>query len=307
MTAHWSGNLAIEPLILNDSTLSANSTFIMMGIHEKLTVPKNATLNIFNQVGDADASATSLNTIQTLENNLHPHRCFNRPSDVFKTGRATLPKTLSSIPGCRVPRLKPSHPKSFDELATMCEEFGSWPLIIRACGYHGGHHMTLLMDKAQLETIKDKSWLYDGIFLIEFVDYINENNLHQKTRVIFVDGIPYPRHSIFLNRWQIHAENRPDIMGHDIELCHREERFLTWLRDTGLKEYGTVFSSIQECIGLDVFGVDFALVDSQVLIFEANACMDFLNQDYGKDGRYQYLESHIKTLKRALKKMLMKA
>ena len=55
------------------------------------------------------------------------------------------------------------------------------------------------------------------------------------------------------------------------------------------------------------FGIDFALVDGQMVVFEANACMNFLSQDYGEDGRYRYLESYIKTLKHGVKKMLMRA
>jgi hypothetical protein len=306
-TAQWSGFLHIAPFVMGDATLSAKSTFVMIGIHETLKIPENGRLNLFNLVGDADASATTLNTIQALENKIQPLRYFNRVSDVFKTSRERLPITLSGIPGCSVPRVKASNPGSFDEFASACEEFAAWPLIVRARGYHGGEYMLLLEGESQLDTIQDKPWIYNGIFLIEYVDYRNEQGLYQKSRVIMVDGVHYPRHSIFSDQWSIHAASRGCLMAQDIELCRQEEKFLVYLRDAGMKEYGGVFSAIQERIGLDVFGIDFALVDGKVVVFEANACMNFLGQNFGEHGRYRYLEGYVKNLKRAVKKMLLNA
>ena len=303
----WSGLLPILPFVKADATLSAKSTFVFIGIHEKFSMPRNAHLNLFNIVGDADASLKMLNIIQAMEDKIRPQRCFNRTSDVFKTSRGRLPETLSDIPGCYVPHVEASDPKSFGELEKACEKFDTWPLILRARGYHGGENMLLLSDRSQLDTIKDNPWLYDGIFLMEHVDYRNEGKLYQKTRVLYVDGVPYPRHSIISDCWSIHSKNRADLMDQDLELCHQEERFLAYLRTAGLKEYGAVFSAIQKRIGLDIFGVDFALVDGKVVVFEANACMEFLSQDYGEDGRYRYLESYVRTLKHAVKKMLMNA
>lgn len=62
--------------------------------------------------------------------------------------------------------------------------------------------MKLLADSSKLEAIKDNPWLYDGVFLMEYVDYRNNKKLYRKTRVILVDGIPYPCHSIFLTAGQ---------------------------------------------------------------------------------------------------------
>jgi hypothetical protein len=306
-TAQWSGLLPIAPFIMADATLSAKSTFVMIGIHETLKIPKNARLNLFNLVGDADASASTLKTIQLLEDKIQPLRYFNRVSDVFKTSRERLPVTLLNIPGCSVPRIKASNPRSFDEFASACEEFAVWPLIVRARGYHGGEYMLLLEDRSRLDILKDKPWIYNGIFLIEYVDYRNEQGLYQKSRIIMVDGVPYPRHSIFSEQWAVHAASRADLMGQDIELCRQEEKFLAYLSDAGMKEYGEVFHAIQERIGLDIFGIDFALVDGKVVVFEANVCMNFLGQNYGEHGRYQYLEGYVKNLKRAVKKMLLNA
>jgi hypothetical protein len=307
-SAGWSGFLPIQPFVMQDSTLSRKSTFALIGIHETLRVPKNADLNIFNLVGDADASSSSLNMIRKLDNEIKPSRCFNHPENIFRTGRERLPSTLSDIPGCRVPRVMSSEPKSYSELEHACDEFDAWPLIIRARGYHGGEKMVLVENKSQLGAMGGCQWLYRGIFLIEFVDYRNRDNLYQKSRIILVDGIPYPRHSIISDHCFIHASSRADLMDEDPGLRRQEEDFLAYLRDDGLnRDYGQVFGAIQERIALDVFGVDFSVVDGEVVVFEANACMNFLFQDYGLDGCYRYIERYVRDLKRAVKKMLMKA
>jgi hypothetical protein len=96
-------------------------------------------------------------------------------------------------------------------------------------------------------------------------------------------------------------------MDRDRSLCRREEQFLASFRDRGLGEYAAVFREIYQRVGLDVFGIDFALVDGQILIFEANACMSFVGARYGSDDRYQYLDNYVRDVRRALKKLLVKA
>lgn len=303
--AEVAGVLPILPFIMNDRTLAPRSQSMLLGLHE-LELSRNARLNIFNLVGDADSSPLMLRKIQALVARARPIRCFNRPENVFRTSREALPRTLADIPGCRVPRVEAVKPGNFGELEAACSKFGCWPLIIRARGYHGGEHMQLVNDPEQLAKIGGEAWLYEGIHLIEFVDFKVDNVLYQKIRVIMIDGVPYPRHSVFSDRWAIHGGSRRDLMAADPDLCAREAQYLAYLRDTGLNEYAAVFSEIYRRIDLDIFGIDFAMVDDQLVIFEANACMNFLIQGR-PNNRYSYLESYTSALKRAVKRMLVKA
>jgi glutathione synthase/RimK-type ligase-like ATP-grasp enzyme len=300
VTTNLSGVLPILPYVMNDRTLRAKSHTVLLGVHE-VQIPRNARVNLFNLVGDADSSSNMLHNVQAIANKIQPVRCFNQPSHVFRTSRERLPKTLANIQGCIVPRVETANPKTFDELQAVCHKFDSWPVILRAIGYHGGENMILLSEASELEAIKDLSWPYSGVFLIEFFDYINDNGLYHKARVIMVDGAPFPRHCIYSDQRLIHAGSRVDLMHQDLGLCHQEEHFL----DTGLREYAHVFREIYKRIELDIFGIDFALVKGQIVIFEANACMKFLDRQYIDDSRYQYLDSRVKVLKRAIKKMLV--
>lgn len=306
--ANWEGVMSILPFVMEDPTLKEKSIVGLVGI-QKFEPAQNARLNIFNLVGDADASTSTLQKITNIARDIRPLRYMNRPEDVLKTSRERLPATLANVPGCRLPNVIASDAKSLSELITTCQDFDNWPLIIRARGYHRGEKMCLVESVAQLETLKDSPWLYQGVLLIHFIDYRNDKRLYQKTRVIMVDGVPYPRHSIISNEPFIHARNRSDLMDTDDMLCRQEAEFLDYLRDEGLNDrhYGGIFNAIHQRIGLDIFGIDCAMVNGELVVFEANSCMHFLSQDYGVNRRYEYLEPHIRRLKRAIKKMLMNA
>jgi len=299
MTADVTGVLPLLPFVTGDRLLSADSYSVMLGVNQ-IRLPPNPRVNIFNLMGDPDACSGSLHHIQVIANKVKPQRFFNEPSNVFKTSRARLPTTLAGIPGCIVPRVEAADPADFSELHALCDDFGCWPMIVRARGYHGGDRMILVSGPAQLESFSDLTWLYDGICLVEYIDYKDEGGLYQKNRVIVIDGVAYPRHAILSDKWIIHAGSRNELMSEDLSLSHREEEFLA----RGLQQYTPVFREIYERIGLDIFGIDFALVNGEIVIFEANPCMKFLDRKYG-DARFQYLDDHVKALQRAIRKMLL--
>jgi len=303
--AEVTGVLPILPFVMNDPDLKVRSASMLLGLH-KIELAHNPSVNLFNLVGDADSSPKMLHVIQGLVDKVEPNRCFNPPGEVFKTSRETLPRTLAGIAGCLVPRVERVDPANFTELQSMTADFGCWPVIIRARGYHGGKRMLLVKDAAQLEAEREADWLYEGIHLIEFVDFRGADGLYQKIRVMMIDGKPYARHAVYSDRWAIHGGSRRDLMEEDARLQAREERFLADLRDTGFNRYAGVLDQIYQRIGLDVFGIDFALVDDQMVVFEANACMQFLVQKRAGD-RYGYLEPFTRDLEAAVKTMLQQA
>ncbi len=296
------GVLPILPFISEDKMLSANSQSAIIGMHQ-IQRPSRPDFNVFNLVGDADSSPFMLKRVQSVIEELQPSRCFNRPENVLKTSRARLPETLAGISGCLVPEVKAAQPRDMSELKVLCRTFDRWPLIIRSPGEHGGNQMLLLDDIDQLEENRASSWLYEGICLIEYHDYRGDDGLYQKNRVIVVDGVPYPRHALFSHHWMIHAGTRGELMVDDMELVRREQQFVS----TQVQQYFPVFEEMYRRIGLDIFGVDFAIVDGKVLVFEANACMKFLDRKYRADNRFAYLDERVRKLKHAIKKMLVRA
>jgi len=306
VTKELIGGVPILPFVTSDRTLAAHSRSVVVDQRTKLP-PPDPLVHVFNLVGDADSSINSLHKIQAIINAMQPRRCFNKPVDVFKTSRARLPKTLADIPGCIIPRTETADPKNFSELQAACRKFNEWPVIVRSPGYHGGDNMLLLTDESQLDGLKDLSWPYEGICLTQFVDCRDDAGLYQRIRVMMVDGAAYARQCVYSDRWKIHTKSRVDLMDQDIGLRHREEQLLAELRDRVLKDRAPLFQEIYHRIGLDVFGIDFALVNDQIVIFEANACMRFLGRGTASNPLYAYTDSYKKELGVALKKMLVRA
>lgn len=299
------GILPILNFVMNDPRLKDRCMWYLVGKH-KVNIPPGIPLNLFNLVGDADSSQTMLRNIQAIAGKVQPSRVFNRPVDVFKSAREALPQTLAGIPRCRLPRVKAANPVSFEELESVCANFGKWPLILRARGYHGGKHMALLQGPEDLAAVSELAWVYEGILMIEFVDCRRADGLFQKNRVVVVNGEAHVRHAIISDHWSIHSGSRSDLMDGNLDLCRQEEAILAHLKESGLQKFGETFARIHERMGLDVFGVDFVVMDEDIVIFEANACMNFLTQDYGKDDRYGYLRPYVKALQNAIRKMLLR-
>jgi hypothetical protein len=299
------GVLPIMPFVEGDPVLKSHSARVILGV-QQFRLPPRASVNLFNLVGDADSSRKMLRNIQALETRLQPLRCFNRPVNVLKTARERLPETLGNIPGCISPPVKSADPGNFAELKRACRDFGRWPVIIRARGYHGGEHMVLIREETDLDSIRDETWPYRGVHLVEYVDFKHSDGLYQKNRVIMVNGAPLVRHGIVSDSWAIHAGSREDLMDRDPGLRAREKKFLADFSQSGLKKYARVFRKIHQRVGLDIFGIDFALKDDQVVVFEANACMHFL--DHVRVNRdYDYLDPYVKSLQQAVKRLLVRA
>lgn len=296
------GVLPILPFVQQDRTLSKHSRSVLLGV-QRVPRPSGPRFNVFNLVGDADSSPRMLGHVQAVLDRLRPMRCFNHPSGVFRTTRGALPQTLDGIPGCIVPRVTDVRAGDFAALQQACEAFGHWPLIIRSRGEHGGQQMLLLEEPGQLDSHRDEAWLYRDICLIEYVDYRHADGFYQKNRVIVIDGVPYARHALFTRDWMVHAGSRGGVMGSDPELACREEAFI----GGEVQRYKGVFEAMHRRIGLDVFGVDFAVVNGEVLVFEANACMKFLDRRHGGNPRFDYLDDYVRAIRRAIKKMLVQA
>lgn len=304
VTASLAGNLPILDYVLAQPALRRNIELAMAG-YDRIALPPGAAVNIFNLVGDADAAGNALHTVQQIANQVGPRRLFNPPSRVIGTARARLPTTLAGVPGCRVPRVVAAAPGDRAALREACRGFGCWPLILRARGFHGGDNMVKVENSDALEALPELPWLYGDIFLLEYVDCRGADGLYEKTRIAMVDGQPYPRHSIISGDWLTNTHSR-QWMHDDEALRRREEQRLAWLVREGLAERKDLFREIHSRIGLDVYGIDLALRDDHIVVFEANACMSFVGEHLGGD-RYGYLPQYIGAIRRALKKMLLRS
>lgn len=203
-----------------------------------------------------------------------PGQVINRPEAVLQSTRDQVARRLSGIPGLRVPRVvrirsgKASNPRQAIEKAQL-----DYPVILRAAGSHTGHIVGLFDRADQIPTDLDGGSDY---LATEFVDYRSPDRLYRKYRVFFIGRRMIFRHLIASDGWNIHAKDRRRFMIQRPVLLD-EERPLFDRPDGAFREsVHNTLQAVRERMKLDVFGIDFALLpDGQVLLFEANASMNF--------------------------------
>ena len=143
------------------------------------------------------------------------------------------------------------------------------PFIVREAGSHTGKGLILIADSDTTDELE--RFAFDGrdLYVTAYADFRSPDGLYRKYRLLVVDGVPFPRHMVASPSWNIHSEDRPLLMNKRPDLRDEEQAFL---RDFSLDRF-PAFEALASKLGLDYFGVDFALGDDGgVLVFETNCC-----------------------------------
>ena len=143
---------------------------------------------------------------------------------------------------------------------------------------------------------------FDGrhLYVSEFMDFRSPDGVFRKYRVLVVEGVPYPRHMIASPHWNVHFRDRKLLMDGRPELQDEERSFLA----TFSPERHSVFGTMASVLGLDYFGVDFALDwDGTVIPFEANCCFKLISED-DELGADSYHAASIDRIKLALAELI---
>jgi hypothetical protein len=135
---------------------------------------------------------------------------------------------------------------------------------------------------------------------------MSADGLYRKYRVIVIGGKPYPRHLIISPFWNVHAENRKELMNKYLEFREEEEKFL---KEFYRREVD-VFNKLYEILKLDYFGVDFSLdPNGKLIIFEINSCFRAIvgNLQAGMAEQHEqpYHTAYIENIKKAVKEMIV--
>jgi tetratricopeptide (TPR) repeat protein len=234
---------------------------------------------VFNSIGDAD-------------------RCVA----VLATTRARNARRLRTIEGVITPRTLRTARADFlgPAGAEQAHARGfSFPLLVRAPGFHTGKHFVEVADEAAFADAV-AAIPGDEILLIERLDARGADGKFRKYRVIAVDRVLYPLHAAVSNDWKVHyfsadmkasAPNRAE-----------DEAFLADLPGTVGPRAIAALQGVVEALDLDYAGIDFGLdAAGNVLVFEANATM--LIPPAGSDPRFAYRVPAVDRLVRATQAM----
>ncbi|WP_189403509.1 ATP-grasp domain-containing protein [Alteromonas halophila] len=296
-------------LLTQDKTIARHSETVVLGHHKRVRFPKGAAVNMFNLVSDADSSMLSLRQIETICERNGFKRVFNHPRNIQLTSRANARRVFSDIPGLVIPKTVATTFSSIPNLARdITAHKLSYPLIIRCSGRHGGEAMYRVDSEEALSELPD-DLKQEGtrLLLIEYLAREDERGLFHKIRIVFVDGEIYPRHCIFSDNWCVHATDRERVMLGDEQLREKEQAFLQNFDNTLTASQRQALLTMQQRLGLDLWGMDCAINDDgQIILFEANACMNFHDQDYGPHNEFEYLKPFQQAVRRAIKKMILR-
>jgi hypothetical protein len=148
---------------------------------------------------------------------------------------------------------------------------GSFPLLLRASGFHTGRHFHYVEHRAALgDALTDLPG--DNLLAIQYLDARRPDGMARKYRVMFIDGVLYPLHLAISADWKVHYFTA--AMAANAAFREEERRFLDDMPSVLGPHAMAALTGICATLGLDFAGVDFALAeDGSVLLFEANATM----------------------------------
>lgn len=219
---------------------------------------------IVNLIGDADLSPQALRRARDIVRRSSAP-VINHPDQVELTDRCSNARRMADIPGLVAARVTKM------TRASLATTPLSYPLLLRAPGFHAGRHFDKVERHealaATLATLPG-----DELLAIEFIDARGRDSLVRKFRVMLIDGRIYPLHLAIASDWKVHYFSA-DMAEHPSYRAE-EARFLQDMPATLGAGAMAALQELQARLALDFAGVDFALSeDGRVLLFECNATM----------------------------------
>jgi tetratricopeptide (TPR) repeat protein len=228
-----------------------------------VTLPPHAL--VFNAIGDADLCGEALaRADDVLARTTEP--VINPPHAVRETTRLAVARRLADVPGVVVPDIR-AWPR---EALTRADDL-TFPLLLRAPGFHTGKHFVRVEDADQLAAAV-AALPGTELLSISYLDARGADGLARKYRVMILDGALYPLHMAVSAEWKVHYFSA--AMADNAAFRKEEQRFLENMEAVIGARAVAALGEIARRLGLDYAGVDFGLdKDGRVLLFEANATM----------------------------------
>jgi hypothetical protein len=255
---------------------------------------------LVNLITEAEQNSKVLENLRKLLRGV-PGRVINKPEAVLRTTRDQVARLLSGIPGLIVPRAVRLHGGKANIATRTLEKAGIVaPIIVREAGTHTGRIVGLFdsVDEAVAA-------LEPGEHVAtQFVDFASADGLYRKFRVYFIGPHVILRHMIVSDVWNVHVKDRTRFMSGHPELV-AEERGLFESADPFAPEVREVFRAVRDRMPLDFFGMDFAITQGgEVVLFEANATMNFFPLWPTKDPQFIYLTKCLEPAQSAFRELL---
>jgi glutathione synthase/RimK-type ligase-like ATP-grasp enzyme len=255
---------------------------------------------IVNLITEAEQNTKVLENLKKLLRGV-PGRVINKPDAVLRSTRDQVSRMLSGIPGLIVPRAVRLDGRKAGIAAKALEKAGIVPpIILRKTGTHTGKIVGLF------DSVDDAvAALEPGEHIAtQFVDFSSADGLYRKYRVYFIGNRVILRHMIVSDSWNVHVKDRTRFTSQHPELV-AEEKLLFESSDPFESKVRAVFDAIRARVPLDFFGMDFAFTrDGDLVLFEANATMNFFPLWPTQDEQFIYLTKCLEPAQAAFRELL---
>jgi glutathione synthase/RimK-type ligase-like ATP-grasp enzyme len=287
-------------LILDDRVFAV--TALYAEFHDRSQpLPDHAL--VFNAIGDAELCGEALAGAEAvLRRTTAP--VINPPEAVLATTReenARRMAGLANVVAPRVARLPRGLLANDDAAAALSAQGLTFPLLLRAPGFHTGQHFVRVEVAADLPAAVSRL-PGETLLAIQPLDAAGEDGLARKYRVMMIDGGLYPLHLAAAPTWKVHyftsaMADRPDLRAEEAAFLADMPAVL------GLRAMAAL-TQVRDQLALDYAGIDFGLgPDGALLFFEANATMTITPPE--ADEIWDYRRAPIARALEAAKAMLL--
>jgi hypothetical protein len=222
---------------------------------------------LLNLVTDPDQNPRLLATLAAMLEGF-AGRVVNQPEAILRTTRdgvAHFCAGLAHVDAPSVLRIAGAAPPP--ELDGF-----PFPAILRLAGTHTGEILGLVEDSAAARALLVPERAH---ILTEFRDFRSRDGLYRKYRFFFIGAEIVMRHLLVSDRWNVHAADRARYMSPRPALVAEERDAIAYGVQALPYAARAGLGAIRAAVGLDLFGLDCALTEAGVLLFEANAVMNF--------------------------------
>ncbi len=300
LVAAAGGNIPVQSLL--DDRYFRTTVLVTEYYNPKLPLPPHDI--VFNSIGDADLCREGLEAARAvLARTSRP--VINHPARVLKTGRFANVERLRGLPDVIVPRMLRLRRRllaASDGAQAVAGNGFSFPLLVRAPGFHTGHHFVRVAAPGELAAAV-ADFPGDDVWLIEQLDARDGEGMFRKFRVMLVDGRLYPLHLAISPDWKVHYFTAD--MAQSAANRRRDAGFIADMAGVIGPRGMAALERINAALGLDYGGIDFAVNGAgDILFFEANATMVVLAPNH--DRKWAYRRPAFANVHSAVRAMLTK-
>ena len=265
------GNTPID-FLLTGSGICLTTLYISPDLPIPTPIPEHD-LAIVVAPGDSDTSRRFLDEIESQLVNW-PRPVLNKPNRIANLERDQLFNMLCDVPDLVVPRMARSDRGALEAVGNGEGDIGdilseaTFPVVVRPVGSHAGRHLEKLT--CQQDILAYLHYCDDlEFFVSDFIDYSSEDGAFRKSRIVFVDGVPFACHLAIADQWKVWYLNA-DMEQND-EKRAEEERFMARFNEDFCKRHAAAFADLVKRVDLDYFGIDCAEDrDGKLVVFEAD-------------------------------------